>query len=251
MPGEVDLPDDLSSLARRNAMELSETRWEYDVEQLVKALGQHVEVCAADVAEGGLAGAAKTFAANRVALALVALAVLAGAGLIGRRLLSPPETKGSQAAALTASATPDPSAADAKELEEINKGRDVIAELTTALDSLLAVQLTERKNEEVDALNKQLIRHTQEYNDADKKWSRLKETLSPPISKHPEVNDAFEGVLAAVEAYRKCVYDLTKENRAAANRGEKPAYENKCESQQKEAGASKDKLTEAMKVLRH
>lgn len=38
MPGEDDLPGDLKSLALRNAKEISSTRWEYDVQQLIKAL---------------------------------------------------------------------------------------------------------------------------------------------------------------------------------------------------------------------
>lgn len=38
MPKPQDLPDDLSKLSRRNAMELSDLRWRYDVDQLVAAL---------------------------------------------------------------------------------------------------------------------------------------------------------------------------------------------------------------------
>jgi hypothetical protein len=38
MPDVNDLPDELKSLARRNAIELSDKRWEYDVSQLVATL---------------------------------------------------------------------------------------------------------------------------------------------------------------------------------------------------------------------
>ena len=38
MPAPKDLPEDLSPLARRNALALSDTRWERDVEDLVKSL---------------------------------------------------------------------------------------------------------------------------------------------------------------------------------------------------------------------
>jgi hypothetical protein len=38
MPQEHDLPDDLQSLSRRNALEISDKRWSYDVQQLIKAI---------------------------------------------------------------------------------------------------------------------------------------------------------------------------------------------------------------------
>lgn len=37
-PEEVDLPDDIKSLARRQALTLADERWDYDVQQLAKAL---------------------------------------------------------------------------------------------------------------------------------------------------------------------------------------------------------------------
>jgi hypothetical protein len=39
MPSVDDLPPELSALARRNAVELSDTRWEYDVGRLLDSLG--------------------------------------------------------------------------------------------------------------------------------------------------------------------------------------------------------------------
>lgn len=40
MPGEADLPDDLKLLARRQAIDLSESRWDYDVEQLLDRVAE-------------------------------------------------------------------------------------------------------------------------------------------------------------------------------------------------------------------
>ena len=40
MPRAQDLPDDLRSLIRRKAFEISDARWDYDVRQLIKELGQ-------------------------------------------------------------------------------------------------------------------------------------------------------------------------------------------------------------------
>jgi hypothetical protein len=38
MPKNADLPEQLRQLGRRNAHEISDKRWEYDVKQLVTAL---------------------------------------------------------------------------------------------------------------------------------------------------------------------------------------------------------------------
>jgi hypothetical protein len=40
MPGPDELPDELRALARRNALELSDVRWRYDVQRMVKTLEQ-------------------------------------------------------------------------------------------------------------------------------------------------------------------------------------------------------------------
>ena len=44
MPSGDDLPDDLKPLARRNAIELTDKRWEYDVSQLVETLNKALDV---------------------------------------------------------------------------------------------------------------------------------------------------------------------------------------------------------------
>ena len=38
MPTAADLPDELDALARRHAVELSDSRWEYDVQQLIATI---------------------------------------------------------------------------------------------------------------------------------------------------------------------------------------------------------------------
>jgi hypothetical protein len=42
MPAAGDLPEDLRALCRRNAIELSDKRWDYDVSQLVETLKKHL-----------------------------------------------------------------------------------------------------------------------------------------------------------------------------------------------------------------
>lgn len=44
MPASDDLPDDLKALARRNAIELTDKRWEYDVSQLLETLSKALDV---------------------------------------------------------------------------------------------------------------------------------------------------------------------------------------------------------------
>lgn len=42
MPSESDLPAPIKKLARRNALDLSDMRWDYDVQKLIAALESHV-----------------------------------------------------------------------------------------------------------------------------------------------------------------------------------------------------------------
>ena len=84
MPGERDLPDELKPLARRNALEVSDERWEYDVGRLLKVLEERVEKDSApkeDEDDGdGKLGLARLLRARPVRLfaaLLVAAAVLA------------------------------------------------------------------------------------------------------------------------------------------------------------------------------
>ncbi len=52
MPAEVDLPEDLKPLARRNAIELTDKRWEYDVSQLVETVRKVLGVAAGASRDG-------------------------------------------------------------------------------------------------------------------------------------------------------------------------------------------------------
>lgn len=78
MPTAEDLPEDLQVLARRQAHELSDTRWDFDCQRLIKTL---------DGSEGDPTSAGSTARAlkgkrPRLALALISGAVL-GSMLIG------------------------------------------------------------------------------------------------------------------------------------------------------------------------
>lgn len=42
MPGSEELPDELQPLLRRNAIEISDTRWDYDVSRLGDTLAKHI-----------------------------------------------------------------------------------------------------------------------------------------------------------------------------------------------------------------
>src|SRR5918996_4493649 len=48
MPRSDELPEDLARLARRNAFELSDSRWEYDVGRLIEVLESKIPVQAAE-----------------------------------------------------------------------------------------------------------------------------------------------------------------------------------------------------------
>ena len=88
MPAEQDLPDDLKPFARRQAHELSDSRWEYDVQRLI---GVVHDALAGDVKEPGSA----TPHARLRWVAVVAIAVLlaiSGAAWYG--LSRPPDLTG-------------------------------------------------------------------------------------------------------------------------------------------------------------
>ncbi|HWS89652.1 MAG TPA: toll/interleukin-1 receptor domain-containing protein [Pyrinomonadaceae bacterium] len=241
MPGEADLPDDLNSLARRNAMELSETRWEYDVDQLVKALGQHVEVCAdGDEAAGGLFSRGKGVTVTRVALALLAVAALAGAGLVGRSLLSGPLTKASEAGAVITATPSAPSAADVKE-QELKQALELIGNSMSASDkvlslTVLATHFVPDTEEEAVDLDKRLMQHIREYEQANTEWTRKGPWLNTQLGGRP----SWAGARDAVTAYMNCVSGLN-----AAVRDGKPlkAFPDRCERQKNMARDAVDKLT--------
>ena len=95
MPLAEDLPDDLRPLARRQAIELSDTRWEFDVEKLVRGLERALS--------GSAASGRRRIPWLPVAgAALLALAVGWAVWSFGGRTskpqqASPPEIQGSKA----------------------------------------------------------------------------------------------------------------------------------------------------------
>ena len=77
MPAAQDLPEDLRALAQRNAIELSDSRWEHDIARLSNALTQAPGVNRLPAAAPAHAGSKKSLwlVAGAVALALVAFAI--------------------------------------------------------------------------------------------------------------------------------------------------------------------------------
>jgi hypothetical protein len=80
MPAEQDLPDDLKPFARRQAQELSDSRWEYDVEKLIGAVRAAL---AGDVKQPGpvTPRARLRWIASAAAIALLAISGAAWYGL--------------------------------------------------------------------------------------------------------------------------------------------------------------------------
>ena len=77
MPATRDLPEDLRPLAERNAIELSDSRWEHDIARLSNALTQAPGVNRLPTATPAPAGSKKSLwlGAGAVALAVVAFAL--------------------------------------------------------------------------------------------------------------------------------------------------------------------------------
>jgi TIR domain/PDZ domain len=88
MPDESELPNELVGLARRNAVELTDARWDYDVEQLVRALR----------AGSATASPRRPFARLWLpAAGLLLLASMGAALVVGLRVIGPsPPAPGTQ-----------------------------------------------------------------------------------------------------------------------------------------------------------
>ena len=85
MPGEADLPDDLKLLARRNAIEISDTHWDTDLAQLVETLARVLEgTGAAPLTGGSTAKAMPALPKNRLTwiISSVTAVLLALTGLL-------------------------------------------------------------------------------------------------------------------------------------------------------------------------
>ncbi len=70
MPRVEDLPPDLANLARRNAIELSDTRWDSDLDRLVKVIEQVVGRQPVNAAQQAIAEARQEFERGRHAYAI-------------------------------------------------------------------------------------------------------------------------------------------------------------------------------------
>jgi hypothetical protein len=97
MPDEADLPEDICALARRQASEISDTRWGYDVSQIVAILGRKLRRPLWRRMPGRFVG-----------VGLAVLVVAAGIGFLRGRPLSTPAISdpASTASAIAASAAP-------------------------------------------------------------------------------------------------------------------------------------------------
>jgi hypothetical protein len=82
MPTAADLPDELDALARRHAVELSDSRWEYDVQRLIATIEGTTPKSAG--------GRARVGDRSKVTAAKIAAAALIGATLIGLLAVLPP-----------------------------------------------------------------------------------------------------------------------------------------------------------------
>jgi hypothetical protein len=93
MPAEHKLPDDIAPLARRNALELSDTRWDHDVGRLQQALDQVVVDRPSPVTASPTATVPGR-PRSRAPLAGSALVILMGGAPGGRgRLRRPPDPR--------------------------------------------------------------------------------------------------------------------------------------------------------------
>jgi len=87
MPPESELPDDLKPLARHQALELSDTRWDHDVDRLVEVVRGLVGMRTAAASRRALLAALGLGAAAALGLAATVLMRPASANLSGRWLL--------------------------------------------------------------------------------------------------------------------------------------------------------------------
>jgi len=86
MPSEADLPDDLKPLGRRQAQELTDSRWDYDIGRLAGSIEEALGT------GGHRAPVAKK--RRRIVLAIAAVVVIAAAVAGWRYALRPPELAG-------------------------------------------------------------------------------------------------------------------------------------------------------------
>jgi hypothetical protein len=249
MPQQQDLPEELKKLSRRNAVELSDTRWAYDVDRLVEVLEKHVEVCEAGAdkdATGRLGGQTKEKTAKKMKAALVAgFVLLVVIGLTTGFLLSRQNTKAPQVSAA-------PSEAEVREQESINNALLLIGRCKSAADDMLK-KLTSKaydpsnfpndKNSEIEkSIEAEVLKATEEFNAAEEEWNRQQPKLDLLMNGRPTVNAAWLGTKKAVTDYMKCVTDLE----AAKGEGEPIEKFQNCTVEKKNTEENVNLLTTSL-----
>lgn len=237
MPEPDDLPEELKSLSRRNAHEISDKRWDYDVGALVEELKKY----GLRVRPRGL-----------TALSAVALAAVITAVLAGWYFLSGREMKGTQAGA---AAAVGPSAADSKEREEVNHALELVGGCIAAADDMLE-KLTNpdydprnfpKDRKRIDTVEKELGEATDKYNSANELWKREQAKLELLMSQHAAVSDSWRHARKAVTDYMDCVYNL---NEVKSNGDEPPDASKACQREKKEAEEDVTLLTTSLGAAR-
>ena len=257
MPQQQDLPDELKKLSRRNAVELSDTRWAYDVERLIKVLEKHVELCEAGRdkdAKGRLDGKTKEKTARRMKAALVAgIVVLVVIGLTTGILLFRQNTKAPHVNAAGPGAL---SEAELREQDSINKALELVGRCISATDDMLK-KLTSKdydpsnfpndKRSEIEkSIEEEVLEATKKFNAAEEDWKREQPKLELLMNGHPTVTAAWQGTKKAVADYMKCVTDLD----AAKGEGEPIAKFQNCTIEEKNATEHVTLLTTSLRAVR-
>lgn len=156
MPQQAELPPALSGLVRRNAFELSDTRWPYDVEQLGNQLEktcgrspQGVAVVAKAFASTAGEIAAGNWGPRRISKLVILLIVAAATVLIVLKLMkptvpAPPDDHKSVTVSPTPTPTPGPDGNSVStSAEPVLKDYQVVVKLPKAADSSNAVDSAE------------------------------------------------------------------------------------------------------------
>jgi hypothetical protein len=247
MPAPEDLPDELKDLSRRNAKEISDTRWDYDVGELVKELGKHCELAA--VQRGATVSRAK------VALAAGVAAIVA-AGLAGAYLLPGRGVKGSQASASVVTATPEAFAAAPEDKEEIKEALALVDSAVPAADDMLEMLTNPdydprrfpKDRKRIETVTKELEDATDKYNDANNRWRNEQHKLELLMSRRPVVNETWRGAQKAITDYLDCVYELNEDK----SNGKEPGDNSKvCRREKKNAEEEADHFTASLKAPSH
>jgi hypothetical protein len=251
MPAPADLPDELKDLSRRNAQEISDTRWGYDVGQLIKELEKHCEV-------GGLKGVAR---GRRKVLLGAGVAALVAAASFGLYLSSGRgekvgEVDGSAAAATiatpanAAAATPT-TAADPKEKEEIKHALQLVGSLNAASDEVLQ-RMTSPLYDPDEAPDEETFKlrvgeweaAVEKFTGAKESWKREQGAVGVLMGKWPVAGGAWNITQSSVNAYMNCVEKLYEDKRK-----KQKIAPDVCQQQQQQAEDGKTLLEKNLAAI--